>query len=150
MMIPPARRKPIRANISLNNPRLLNPVDAKSVDSDMRFRNTGNNVASDKQRKIPERAAKMYPLTALNSSSRMIPKIAPKIMIIFYSQCGRVDLKAPNLTHGCLDAQIGIIPNNDPLNFISGWFTASLRSALSWDPYQYHFQTVAWLSLIHI
>ena len=28
---------------------------------------------------MPDRAAKMYPLTALNSSSRMIPKIAPKI-----------------------------------------------------------------------
>ena len=48
MMIPIARRKPIRANISLNNPRFRNPVDAKRVDSDMRFRNTGNNVVSDK------------------------------------------------------------------------------------------------------
>ena len=48
MMIPMARRKPPRANISLNSPRFRNPVDANSVDSDMRFRNTGNNVESDK------------------------------------------------------------------------------------------------------
>ena len=59
-----ARRKPTRANISLNSPRFRNPVDAKKVDSDnvehksdesdksdeseMRFLNTGFNVESDK------------------------------------------------------------------------------------------------------
>ena len=48
MMIPIARRNPNRAKKSLNRPRFRKPVDAKRVDSDMRFRNTGNNVVSDK------------------------------------------------------------------------------------------------------
>ena len=47
-MIPIAMRKPPRANVSLKTPRFRNPVDANSVDSDMRLRNTGNNVESDK------------------------------------------------------------------------------------------------------
>ena len=79
-MIPIAKRNPNRAKKSLISPRFRKPVDAKRVDSDMRFRNTGNNVESDKQRKIPDRAAKMYPLTALNPGSKIIPKIAPKIL----------------------------------------------------------------------
>ena len=48
MIIPMAKRNPPMANISRNTPRLRKPVDAKSVDSDMRFRSTGNNVASDR------------------------------------------------------------------------------------------------------